>query len=290
MPVTDSARPTISPIRVRVSEDGEVGAHAGAEVLGGPDVEDARPVVAEEVDAGGVGQPLGEVALAALGGADPGRERLELLEGVDAEAAEPLHQAVQDVHRGSGVRERSVVGRRGRVEHLGQRRQLAVGGVVAGDHAPRELGRVEHLELRPRASLLTREVLEEPDVERCVVRDEDAPGREVQERGQRRLDRWGVADHGVADAGEHRDERRDLRVRVDQRLELTEHLAAPDLHRADLGDHRPGRSGTARRLEVDHAEGQVSQRPPQLVEAALRLPAGPLPRRTVGGGAHVRRR
>ena len=129
-----------------------------------------------------------------------------------------------------------------------------------------------------------------PDVERGVVRDEDAPGRELQERGQRRLDRRGVADHRVADAGQHGDERRDLRVRVDQRLELAEHLAAPDLHRADLGDHRPGRSGTARRLEVDHAEGQVTQRPPQLVEAALRLPAGRLPRRTVGGGAHVRRR
>ena len=52
---------------------GEVGADAGAQVARGADVEDARAVVAEEVDARGVGQALGEVALAALGGGDPRR-------------------------------------------------------------------------------------------------------------------------------------------------------------------------------------------------------------------------
>ena len=46
----------------------------------------------------------------------------------------------------------------------------------------------------------------------------------------------------------------------------------------------------AGRLEVDHAEREVAQRPPQLVEAALRLPAGCLPGRSVGSRAHVRRR
>ena len=40
-PVTDAARSTISPIRERVSERGEVGPHPGAEVTGGADVEHA---------------------------------------------------------------------------------------------------------------------------------------------------------------------------------------------------------------------------------------------------------
>ena len=63
-------------------------------------------------------------------------------------------------------------------------------------------------------------------------------------------------------------------ARVDQGLELAEHLAAAHLDRADLGDHRAGRGRAAGGLEVDHAEGDVAQRAAQLVEAALRLPAG----------------
>ena len=43
------------------------------------------------------------------------------------------------------------------------------------------------------------------------------------------------------------------------------------------------RGGAAGRLEVDDAEGEVAQGSPQLVETALRLPAG---RRTLDGAAH----
>ena len=46
----------------------------------------------------------------------------------------------------------------------------------------------------------------------------------------------------VGDAGEHGDERRDRRARVDQGLELAEHLAAAHLDRADLGDRRSRRA------------------------------------------------
>ena len=168
---------------------GEVGADAGAQVARGADVEDAGPVVAEEVDAGGVGEALGEVALASLGGAHPRGEGLQLLERVHAEAAESLHQAVQHVDRGPGVGQRAVVGRGRGVEDLGQRRQLAVGRVVAGDHPAGELGGVEHLEPRPRPALLAREVLEEADVEGGVVGHQHAAGGELQERRQGGLDR-----------------------------------------------------------------------------------------------------
>ena len=140
---------------------GEVGADAGAQVPRRADVEHPGPVVAEEVDAGRVGEPLGEVPLASLGRADPRRERRQLLQGVHAETAEPLHQAVQDVHRGSGVGQGPVVGCGGGVEQHRERGELAVGGVVPGDHPTGQLGRVDDLERRPWPALLRREVLEE---------------------------------------------------------------------------------------------------------------------------------
>ena len=263
---------------------GEVGADAGPQVARRADVEDPGPVVAEEVDAGGVGESLGEVALAPLGRADPRRERRQLLERVHAEAAEALHQAVQHVDGRPRVGEGAVVGRGAGVEEHRERRQLAVGGVVPGDHPARQLGGVDHLEGRPRPPLPCREVLEEADVERRVVRHQHAALRELQERGQRRLDGRRVGDHRVGDAGQDRDERRDLGVRVHQGLELAEDLAAAHLDRTDLGDHRAGLGRPAGGLEVDDAERDVAQRSAQLVETALRLPSGG---RTLNRAAHV---
>ena len=67
------------------------------------------------------------MALAPLGGADPRREGLQLLERVHAEAAEPLHQAVQHVDGGAGVGQGPVVGRGGGVEDPGERGDLQLG-------------------------------------------------------------------------------------------------------------------------------------------------------------------
>ena len=253
---------------------GEVGAHPGAQVLGGADVEHPALRVAEEVDPRSMGESLGKVALAALGGADPGGERLELLQGVHTEVAQPSHQAVQHVDRRPGVGERPVVGRRRGAEQGRQRAQLAVGGVVAGDHPARQLRGVEHLEARPRPALLLREELEEAHVEGCVVGDQDAALGELEKLGEHLVDRGCSGDHRVGDAGEHRDERRDQLMRVDQGLELPEHLTAADLHRADLGDHRTGLGGPTRRLQVDDAERDVVQAAAELVEAPLGLPRG----------------
>ena len=49
----------------------EVGAHTRAEVTRGADIEHSGPVVGEQVDAWCVGEGLGQMALLALGGADP---------------------------------------------------------------------------------------------------------------------------------------------------------------------------------------------------------------------------
>src|SRR3546814_2983579 len=66
-------------------------------------------------------------------------------------------------------------------------------------------------------------------------------------------------------------------------------LAASNLHGTVLGDHRPARCRPAGGLEVDHAKGDVAQRPSELVETALRLPLGrpTLDRSGLDGAAHV---
>src|SRR5439155_4069362 len=63
----------------------------------------------------------------------------------------------------------------------------------------------------------------------------------------------------ICDPGQQRDERRDGCARVDQRLELAQHLAAADPDGTDLGDPRPARR-TAGGLQVDHDELDVGQR------------------------------
>ena len=129
---------------------------------------------------------------------------------------------------------------------------------------------------------------QETHVERCVVGDQDASLRELEELGEDLLDRWRTGHHRVGDPGEHRNERRDRLVGVDQRLELAQHLATADLDRANLRDHRAVLGGPSGGLEVDDAERDVLQSPTELVEAALRLPpslTGKASRRARGGGA-----
>ena len=215
---------------------GEVAAHAGADVAARADVEDAVAAVLEEVDAGGAGQGVGEEPLASLRRGDPGAVARELLEGVDAEVADALDQAVQHVDGGAGVVQRAVVGRGRRAEDLGERGEPVVRRLVAHDELARQLEGVEDREPGPRSADAGGGRLEEADVEAGVVGDEDAAGRELEEGGQRALDARRVAHHRVGDAGEHRDEGRDGLGRVDEGLELAEHLAAAHLDRADLGD------------------------------------------------------
>jgi hypothetical protein len=136
-------------MRVRCSLAGEVLPDAAAQVGALADVQHAPAAVAEQVDARERGEPVGEVALAALGGADLAGEGPQLLEAVDTEPAEAGDEAVQDVDRRAGVRQGPVVGRRGGAEQPGQRRQLAVRRLVAGEDAAREAGRVDGVVARP---------------------------------------------------------------------------------------------------------------------------------------------
>jgi len=98
--------------------------------------------------------------------------------------------------------------------------------------------------------------LEEGDVEGRIVSDQHAVVGELEKSGEHAADPWRVGDHLVGDAGQDRDEGGDRLGRVDQGLELADHLATTDLDRADLGDVCAG--GTAaRRLEVDDNEGDI---------------------------------
>ena len=94
-------------------------------------------------------------------------------------------------------------------------------------------------------------------------------------------------DHRVGDAGEDGDERRDRLGRVDQGLELAEHLAAAHLDRADLGDAALGRAA-AGGLEVDDDERDVGEGGAEVVERGLdglHDPDGMPVRRQRRGGA-----
>ena len=105
---------------------GEVGPGAGADVARRADVERPAALVLEDVDARQRRQVLGEEPLAALRGRDARGVARQLLEGVDAEVADPFEQPVQHVDGGAGVVEGAVVGRRRRAEDDGQRGELVV--------------------------------------------------------------------------------------------------------------------------------------------------------------------
>ena len=81
-----------------------------------------------------------------------------------------------------------------------------------------------------------------------------------------------VDDHGVADAGEGGDERRDPLVGPDQGLEGAEQLAAPVPGRGHLGQ-RGGRRRTAGGLDVDHHEGHLAEGGPEVVERSRAVSA-----------------
>ena len=214
----------------------EVVAHPAAQVFGLADVEHPATFVAKQVDARKVRHRVGQMPFAALLWGDHAGERAQLVEGVHPEAAEPFEQHVQDVDGGTRVVECAVRRLHGGMQHAGQRRQLAVGCLVAGQHAASEPGGVDGVEAGPPEIEARAGGLQEAQVERSVVRDEHAVAGELEERRKDRVDARRGGHHGVRDAGEHGDEGRDRLARIDEGLEFADDLAAANLHGADLGD------------------------------------------------------
>ena len=123
----------------------------------------------------------------------------------------------------------------------------------AGEHQCVEPGLGE-VAARQAAAL----VVEEAEVEGRVVRHQHVLPGELDEARQGVLDVGAAGDHLVVDAGELGDHLRDRPVRVHERDEALDHLAAAHPHCADLGDLREARR-PAGGLEVDHAEGRAGQ-------------------------------
>ena len=202
---------------------------------------------------------------------------------------EPLEEPVQHVDGGAGVVQRAVAwatwwreknGARVASLQLGtssrvssRRARTAVSTEAAGGQAMPGL----------RAG-----GLEEAEVERGVVGDQHRAAGELEERRQDRADAGRRGDHHRGDPGEHADVGRDLPARVDQGLELAEHLAAADLHRADLGDRAVLRRA-AGGLEVDDDEGDVGQRRAQVVDGVPRSYTCVVAADGSGGGGHGQR-
>ena len=209
---------------------------------------------------------LGEPAPLALGRADARGVGRDLFEGGHTQRAESLEQCVQHIDGRASVGQGAVVGNRRGPELGGQRRELAVGDLFAAQGAARQDHGVEDLEPRPFAAQFLGRVLEEPDVKGRVVGDQNTTSRELEEAGEHLGDAWGADDHLVGYAGQHRDERGDVLVGVDQGLELTQDLAAAHLDGTELGDPGAASGRATGRLEVDNAERQIRQRSPQLIE------------------------
>ena len=206
---------------------GEVAAHPAAQIVRRPDVERFVPRTAEEVDARPARHGVGQVPLAQPVGVDLPGEAGELLERGDAERPEPLEEPVQDVDGGAGVVQRPVRGGGGGPEVGRQRRQLAVRHLVAAEQTAGQDGGVHRGGRRPGEPVLRARGLEEADVERRVVRDQDRAAGELQEPGQDRADPGGRGDHHRGDPGQHADVGRDGAAGVDEGLELAERRRRP---------------------------------------------------------------
>ncbi len=205
---------------------GEVGADPAVQVGGLADVEHVAGGVGEPVDAGSVGEPGGEFELGGLGMADQPGEVEQFLEPDDAERAGPLEEGVEQVAGG---------------EHVGRARWDGWWGSrrVAARVPSLQFGTMSRTSRRARARVSTVALARRsrPVATRAWSRKErskrrlwptsTAPPRNSRKEGSIVPDRRGVGHHGVADAGQGGDERRDPLVGPDEGLVGAEQLAAP---------------------------------------------------------------
>ena len=152
--------------------------------------------------------------------------------------------------------------------------QPAIRGFVAGDDAAGQPSRIDDGEPWPVRANRRASGLEEGDVVRRIVGDENAAGGELEKRGDHSTEAGAPATmpsvmpvSTAMNAG--------IAVSGLTSSELPEHVLAARLHGSDLGD--AGVSGASPGgLEVDDHERRLPQRRPQLVERALDALSGEL--------------
>jgi hypothetical protein len=179
----------------------------------------------------------------------------EVTEGEDAQTTTEIDQLVQDLGARLGIPPGSVLGTRRGPKVRGQRGQPDVADVLT-QHSPGELHGADGRPGDRFVPGVDQIVIEEPVVERSVVRDEHRAAKELDQRRQDRADLRRPSDQEVVDPGEGGDERRDGNPGIDESVERPHPLATPVLHRTDLRDLGT-RGGAAGGLEIDAGEGDV---------------------------------
>ena len=247
------------------------------------DVQHAAVPTAEQVDARRVRQVVREPDLPEVRAPAGADGAVQVAERDDPEPPAELEQAVEDLGAGLGVGQRPVRRSHRRAEVLRERLEPHVRH-VGPDDAPREAGGAHRRRWQRVVVEAFERDVEEREVEPGVVRHEDAAARELRERRQHPLDRRRAGHHEVVDPGQVRDLAGDRHAGVHEGLEHAGALAAPDLHRADLGDPRVGRRA-AGGLEVDDHELDLGQRDGVLERGLERVREHPASRGAARGRA-----
>jgi hypothetical protein len=188
---------------------GEVAPHPLANVLRLSDVKHVSRIFVfgdEEIHARLIGQICCPGALRAPLRRHPPSELLEVLNGVHAEIAHPLDQTVKHVHGGPRVDQGTVIWCRRRPKVPGQGRQAAIGHFVPQQDLAGERRCVDHWPARRGISQSIAGSPKETDIEGRIVSHDHGVLGEGQKGRQHSCQHWGVGDHRVGDAGQHRDE------------------------------------------------------------------------------------
>jgi hypothetical protein len=167
--------------------------------------------------------------------ADQAGELEELLELEDPVGPGPLEHRMQEVTGGQHVGHGPVGGLVEQSKACRKRTELAVGNRVP--HQP--AGQRQRVHRRVAEGIPSggdQGMVEEGAVESKVVAHQNGPPDELQERREHLADPGSLGDHGVADAGERRDEWGDPLVGADERLEGAEHLSAPKTGSRHFGE------------------------------------------------------
>ena len=138
-------------------------------------------------------------------------ELAQILDGVHAEIADPLDQPVQHVHGGLGVGQRAMVRGGGGMEVPGQGRQPAVGHLVAQQDLPGQGRCVDHRPAGIRIPQASQARRRKPMSNGALWATITVPWAKARNDGSTWRSAGCVGHHLVGDAGQHRNQWRDVR-------------------------------------------------------------------------------